>query len=142
MKGDRITYEKIKGYKYKLYFQYSINIGIKDYTIYTEYLTLLKDGLLLIKQGYCWDGPSGPTIDTLDFMRGSLVHDALYQLIRENLLPVEFKISADKLLKEMCIEDGMSELRANYVFSGVNLFGKSSCKPGTQICDSEIYVAP
>jgi hypothetical protein len=34
-------------------------------------------------KGYAWNGPSGPTLDTRNFMRGSLVHDALYQLMRE-----------------------------------------------------------
>jgi len=45
-----------------------------------------SDGGLLIKAGYSWDGPSGSAIDTKNFMQGSLVHDALYQLLRENIL--------------------------------------------------------
>lgn len=142
MKGDKITYQKLKGYKYSLYFPYTLNVGIKGYTIYTEYLTLLPDGTLTINNGYNWDGPSGPAIDTLDFMRGSLVHDVLYQLIREKSLPSEYKSVADKLLKELCLEDGMSEIRANYVYAGVNVFGKHSCEAGSQVSDVEIYVAP
>jgi len=52
------------------------------------YLKLDGDGQFEFSKGYAWDGPSGSTVDTLNFMRGSLVHDALYQLIRmEKILP-------------------------------------------------------
>ena len=53
-------------------------------------------GHLIIKRSYAWDGPSGPTIDTKNFMRGSLVHDALYQLMRhEHLSSDEWRAVAD-----------------------------------------------
>ena len=68
------------GYKYQLKETSTIAIDISPETpIDTEYITLDSQGNLTIKKGYAWDGPSGPTIDTLTFMRGSLVHDALYQ---------------------------------------------------------------
>lgn len=71
-----------EGYKYQLAEEYTISIPIKpDSNIISDYIDLNNDGELVIKKGYAWDGPSGPTIDSLNFMRGSLVHDALYQLI-------------------------------------------------------------
>ena len=56
---------------------------------------LAGDGQLTIKRGYCWDGASGPTFDTPSTMLASLVHDALYQLMRECLLPQDYRIRAD-----------------------------------------------
>src|SRR5260370_31122772 len=78
-----ITYNG--GYKYQLKETYTIAIDIKPRTsIDTEYIDLDTQGNITIREGYAWDGPSGPTIDTLTFMRGSLVHDALDQLMRAN----------------------------------------------------------
>lgn len=78
------------------------------------------------------DGPSGPTIDTKEFMRGAFVHDALYQLIREGHLLMRDRKQADKILRRMCIEDGMSRFRAWYVYEAVSRFAKWAAKPGTQ----------
>ena len=121
------------GYKYRLENGYKIDTGIKRRIIVrkndkssvqrgvlrTKFLSLHPDGILHILKGYCWDGPSGPTIDTRSFMRGSLVHDALYQLMREDLLERDYRKAADQLLYDVCIEDGMSRFRAWYVHKGV-----------------------
>jgi hypothetical protein len=56
-------------------------------------------------------------------MRGSLVHDVLYQLIREKHLPLSYRDKADRLLQQMCKEDGMWAIRAWYVYQGVSTFG-------------------
>ena len=77
-----------------------------------------------IRKGYCWDGPSGPTVDTENFMRGSLIHDALYQLMREYPDLRTYRNGADRLLQRICIEDGMSRMRAALVYWGVKTWGK------------------
>jgi len=81
------------GFKYQLYEDYSIRLGnvqLKKFPLKRickdRYLSLSPKGLLRIRTGYSWDGPSGLTIDTKNFMRGSLAHDAMYQLMREALL--------------------------------------------------------
>ena len=119
------------GYKYQLKQSYEVLIDIRPpAAIQTEYIDLSVDGRLAIKKGYAWDGPSGPTIDTLDFMRGSLVHDALYQLMREELLDrAVHRDAADRLLQRLCIEDGMSKLRAAIVYQSVRKFGDPSADP-------------
>jgi len=61
-------------------------------------------------------------------MRGSLVHDGCYQLMREKLLPARKRRPADELLRLICLEDGMSRVRADYVFHAVRAFGASSSK--------------
>jgi len=115
------------GYKYQIVEDYPVLIPIKPpkgEDIVTDYIELDKKGLLTIKKGYAWDGPSGPTIDTHTFMRGSLVHDALYQLMRnEKLLKKEHRKAADKLIQEMCRDDGMNSIRAWVVYSVLRLAG-------------------
>jgi len=128
-----IVYRPISGYKYELAVPAETDSSIIGLDIETEYLKLQNDGLLLARKGYCWDGPSGPSIDTKNFMRGSLFHDAGYQLIRMGLLPIEYKSHIDDLLKRICLEDGMSGFRSWYVHRSVSLFGASSCRPNTQV---------
>jgi len=119
------------GYKYQLKEDYVTETRITPPTpIQTEYIALTSQGRISIKRGYAWDGPSGPTIDTLNFMRGSIVHDALYQLIREGHLEEgKYREPADRLLQKMCIEDGMSKLRAWWVYQGVRLGGGPAVDP-------------
>jgi hypothetical protein len=139
---NKTCYRKLKRYKYQLVEPYKVEIGIKGYAIDTLYLKLDADGKLEVGEGYAWDGPSGPTIDTLNFMRGSLVHDALYQVIRIEEIPPRYREYADRLLKEMCLEDGMSKFRAAYVYQAVRLFGGgASAKPGSEKPD-EIKCVP
>ena len=108
------------GYKYQLVEEYTVSVEIHpNARIDTDYIALDPDGLLTIKNGYAWDGPSGPTFDTKNFMRGSLVHDALYQLMREEFLPASCREQADLELHRICREDGMSKFRAWYVLLGV-----------------------
>ena len=87
-----------KGYKYQLaedYYQFMPFAPDKD--IDTEYISFGLDKLLRIKEGYAWDGPSGPTIDTESSMRGALVHDALYQLLRMQKLPQSMRPFCDEI---------------------------------------------
>lgn len=128
---NQACYRELRGYKYELIHPYSQETGITGYYISTDFLQLETGGKLDIKQEYAWDGPSGPTIDTLNFMRGSLVHDALYQLIRLKMIPYECKTQADMLLRDICREDGMSKFRSWYVYLAVKYFGGSAAKSGT-----------
>jgi len=124
-----ITYKS--GYKYQLKQSYSIIIPIKpDAPIASEFITLATDGTLNIKSGYAWDGPSGPTIDTINFMRGSLIHDALYQLMRERQLDTAtYREKADRLLQKHCKEDGMTSIRAWGVYQCVRFCGSPAADP-------------
>lgn len=119
------------GYKYLLRARYEQRITIKPKQIIkTPYLQLTLTGVLSISEGYAWDGPSGPAIDTYNFMRPSLVHDALYQLMREGLLNAAgYRKSVDMLLLKMCREDGMSWLRAKWVYIAVRTFARRSSRP-------------
>ena len=99
-----------------------------EFTILTDYCFLRADGYITINKGYNWDGASGPTIDTDNTMDGSLVHDVLYQLMREERLLRKYRKEADKCIKKMCIADGMSKWRANYWYFFLRIAGDSAAR--------------
>ena len=126
MRGDRIRYRK--GYKYQLVNDYRVRVDvIPEYDIETEFVQLDRAGILTIRHGYAWDGPSGPTFDTANFMRGSLVHDALAGLLRDTYLDRSvFFTAINRELQKICLEDGMWRVRAWWVFIGVEYLGGKS----------------
>lgn len=130
--GGRISYKG--GYKYQLQTPYIVETNIfPPVDVVLEYVTIRENGTLTVQEGYAWDGPSGPAIPTLTFMRGSLVHDALYQLMRDGGLDRSvYREQADQLLRTICLEDGMWRFRAWYVFHGVRLFGDPSADPANR----------
>jgi len=121
------------GYKYQLRENYSIQIAIKPKeAIVTDYICLSTDGLLVFTKGYAWNGCSGPTYDDDTNMRGSLVHDGGYQLMRMGLLGQEWKAYFDLLFKAICLEDGMWSTRSDYYHWAVDKFGGPSCAEGAE----------
>lgn len=137
--AKRIRYKA--GYKYQLHETYTEHVYIRPAAgIETRYISLTVDGYLEVRVGYAWDGPSGPTIDSLSSMRGSLVHDALYQLMRMGLLdPRKWKNPADLLFEKMLVEDGMWEWRARWWYRGVAGFAEGATLAKSQ---KKILVAP
>lgn len=128
-----------KGYKYWLQEDELLRIPIRPgQNIDTGFIELTIDGDLTIRKGYAWDGPSGPAFDTKTFMRASLVHDALYQLMRIKRLDAHTnRPVADQIMKNICREDGMCKTRAWWAKKGVRLFGGRSTKR-----ERKIYEAP
>lgn len=118
-------------YKYQLANAYKQQISIRPKSsIKTEFIDLDVNGNLLVKNGYAWDGPSGPVIDTEENMRASLVHDALYQLMRNRELSTRtHRKAADQLFKDMCKEDGVSNFRASAYYEALRKFGKPAASP-------------
>ncbi len=126
-----------EGYKYQLAETYVQDTDIFDYEISSDFIELKKDGMLVIKKGYAWDGASGPTYDSKSSMRASLVHDALYQLMRLNPYLINYRDYADTLLYNICIEDGMWRTRAWAWKKAVNWFGKNAAES-----DNPVITAP
>jgi hypothetical protein len=109
---------------------YSIWVDITPWRrVVHNFFELTENGKLSIRKGYCWNGPSGPAIDTENFMRGSLIHDCCYQMMRENLISIGYRDYADRLLQSICLEDGMSRVRAWYVYWSVSLFAQYAANP-------------
>lgn len=90
-------------------------------------------GRVTVKPGYVWDGASGPTLDTVDSVCGSLLHDVCYELMRLCMLPsLVYKPEADILFYERLIEDGMLQYRAWAWYIAVRQFGGASVLPESQ----------
>lgn len=129
-----------KGYKYQLA-EDEIFItdicGGKD--VKTQFISLSEDGVLTIKSGYAWDGPSGPTFDRKTNMRGSLAHDALYQLIRQKWLDDAWRKKADDFIAKCWIEDGMWKWLANTEKFALKKFASAAADPKNA---KKVYEAP
>lgn len=118
------------GYKFQLAQDHSVHVAIYPAEVIAcTYLRLMTNGVLWIGAGYAWDGLSGPTIDTPNSRRGSLVHDGLYQLMRLGHLPLSNRDRADRLLQRICIEDGMWSVRAWWIYKGVSAGGERAALP-------------
>lgn len=119
------------GYKYQLASDYRIRITIKPKAdIDVQFIALDKVGNLVVKSGYAWDGTSGPVIDTPNNLRASLVHDALYQLMRMKKLPrKKNKIAADRLFRKMCKRDGVPSPVAQLYYQALRKLGKPATDP-------------
>lgn len=121
----QVQYRPSEKYKFKLLAPYSIRTGLIPLQgAGTDFAYLSPTGLLQISKEYAWDGASGPAIDTVDFIRGSCVHDALYQLIRERQLSMEFRAGADELLHTVIVQDDMWKIRAGWVYASVRIAGR------------------
>jgi hypothetical protein len=118
-------------YKYQLAEGYEIKTLIRpNAAIKTDFIDLNVAGNLLVKKAYAWDGPSGPVKDTPENMRASLVHDALYQLMRiKELNARTHRKTADIQFMEICKEDGVSSRTANLWYRGLRRFGKPAASP-------------
>lgn len=113
-----------EGYLYQLAETYYDHLPIcPGCDISTEYIKLSAAGDFTVHAGYAWDGPSGPAMDTPTAMRGSLIHDCLYQLIRLGLLGKQWRVKADMIYEEACIKDGMWKIRAWGHFKALRAFG-------------------
>lgn len=138
---DSHIYYRKRRYKYQLERDCRGYVGIKAPRggIHTEWVDLDEEGWMLIRAGYAWDGPSGPTIDTPSAMRGSLFHDACYQLLRLGLIDSSQRGQADQVLHDMCTKDGMIPVRADLWKLVVNVFASIYAEEGTE---PEVLVAP
>jgi hypothetical protein len=125
------------GYKYQLRAPYTIRLPeIRPaHGAGTDWLTLDVDGNLTIRAGYAWDGASGPTYDSKSSMRASLVHDALYQLMRLGLLDQAFRAATDEIFRRLCEDDGMFGPRAWLWYHAVRIFAKPATDPAAESPD-------
>lgn len=124
----KLTYRELDDYKYQVLISFLIRTDITGIDIDTaimEYLGLDSSGLLYIKSGYAWNGSNWSS--DKHAMIASLVHDALYQLMRLGLLNrTVFRKPADALYRDLCIAEGMSKFEAAIRYRGLRWFGKSS----------------
>ena len=126
-------------WKYKLTHSYTYNLPslLRDQqgtprtmTHGQEVVLQLTSDTLEFFPGYAWDGPSGPTLDTKNSMRASLVHDGLYQAIRSGWLPREpARKIADFEFLRILKADGMIWVRRWAWYLGVRCFAAGATVP-------------
>jgi len=127
--SPQIEYRSIQGYKYEFLSPYGHDVNPARFPCRNPdngYLTV-RGRLLIAHKGYAWDGASGPALDTPTIMRASLIHDAMYQCIRdEHVAPehaAQARAYADAVFRRVCLADGMWRVRAWWVWAAVRLFG-------------------
>ena len=129
-----------KGYKYQLAATEYFSTPCCPVTaVHTDFISLTVNGNMTVRSGYAWDGASGPTWDTKSSMRGSLAHDALYQLMRQGQLPMACRGDADFYMGQLMKEDRMWHWRANLWVRELGKFGKGAAHPENV---KEVFEAP
>ncbi|MCK5614128.1 hypothetical protein KAR91_70340 [Candidatus Pacearchaeota archaeon] len=121
--------EKDSGYwKYKTRKDHGVFTKITPLeSIFTKYIILTSNGELIIKNGYGYNDLGWlPSIKTT--MKAMLFHEALYYLVKERLLCPSFRVDADKLLRDICIREGMWKWMAWLIYRIVRLMGENSIK--------------
>lgn len=104
--------------------------GIIGFDVVTEYIVLDKSGNLTIKAGYAWDGATS-TITNIEFLLGSLVHDAFYQLMRNGRILRHLRRKVDRLLVTIIRVNGMWRIKAAVVYGLVRMLSSKYTYPGS-----------
>lgn len=115
------------GKKYILLRLYIIQTDIVGYRYEDAFVSLERNGQLLVKAGFSWDGCSGPTVDDASNCRAGLVHDCLYYLADLGLFDAEkekIRKKADRIFRVILKEDGMPFVRRWAYYRAVRKFGK------------------
>ncbi len=104
--------------------------------IVTDFIELSKEGRLVIKEKYAWDGATFAW--DWGFKIASLVHDSLYQLIRKGLLDKKMKLSADLIYENHAKVFGkVWPFRRYYALLALLLFGNYGLRK-----NNKVYILP
>lgn len=143
-KGNQIIFRRIKKHwKYQLGEDHVENLELKpEAPISTSFVKFSMNGRLRVKKGYSWDGPAGPMVEDHTNMRASLIHDVLYQLMRSGKLDHKRdRATADRIFFEMCSEDGMKAVRAQWAHEALRDVGGRLARPRKE-SESRWVLAP
>lgn len=128
-----------EGFKYQLAEVERFQTRITGHDIKTKFVSLGPGGMLTIKAGFAWDGPSGPTLDSKNSMRAALAHDAIYYLIRNEHLAEDMRGIADNVFDRILKEDGMWAPRRNLWVWAVKRLAAAAADPDNR---KEVFEAP
>ena len=131
--GIAIHYQKVNWRLFRLLDPYTIQTKFTGPQLTANHkgdvnrvIVLDADGKLTIPKRFEWNGPTDfPNFDYM--MRGSCVHDALYEVFdtkHHHEKRLELKPMADKLLYDLIREDGASVPVASAVYWVVSNFSK------------------
>jgi hypothetical protein len=97
-----------------------------QYTVDTSYARFTPDGVLIVKRGFLWSA-NFPAMNTENTRPASLVHDALYELIKDGHLPRKpFKNLADMVMRDVLLECGILDARAWAWYMAVQIGGDNA----------------
>ena len=93
-----------------------------------------KDGWMLVRKYFSFDGCSGPTWDDASNIRACCGHDAGYNLISRELLPMAAREWFDNKLADWMMQDRgkwqrLGKLRAKFYRWAVDTFAEKSAMP-------------
>lgn len=120
------------GYRYKLdeAYLYQLPFSAPNATVREGWVVIIN-GQLAIANGYAWDGASsGLPWTPKKWIRPSLVHDALYQFIREGQLPMERREDADMVFYQLMRENQVNVIVAFTAYLAVRVFGNYCLRKG------------
>ncbi|MGL5232172.1 MAG: DUF1353 domain-containing protein [Fusobacteriaceae bacterium] len=83
----------------------------------------IVNGVLTINKWYKWNGANA-MIDTQAVLRGSLVHDCLYECIKTYGLSIKNRREADIIFKSVNEYYGMNKIKSTMVYNAVRIFGR------------------
>lgn len=118
---DRMKYVTSRRHAYQTHVR-------PDKDIFGKFITLLTCGVLIIEEGYGWNG-ANVVPDRGSNRRASLIHDALVDLIQRGLLDQKHKDEVDWEYYHTCREDSMWLMPAITEFWGVQLHEWNERKP-------------
>jgi len=120
-----MKYSKVN-YKYYLEETVSVQTSLRpeQSAIIPGYIFLGVDGKIIIYSRYAWDGATGG-VNFKGNRLAVLVHDAIYQLIREGLIDARIKEFADRDLRDTMIFYRSYKWVANFFYFCVSKFGNA-----------------
>ena len=126
MKHDPV-YDKIDNMKYRILETYDTDIGIippggKD--IKTPFGLLSGNGVLTKEKGFCLDGATY-AIDTPTIIGPAANHDWGCSAVNRGDLPIEYRALFDKNFKKECAENGIPNIRVEWLGDAVSAYGKT-----------------
>ena len=142
-----LKYRKLSGYKYTVADEYRAGVPELLGVEANQPWFRITGGEMIVRDGYAWDGASGPTIDTVATLEASLVHDVGYQAIRIGAMLADRRADCDAVLYRLlrrgqhkwaasrstslgrALAGMWIETRALYYFAAVRAFGRGSIKP-------------
>jgi hypothetical protein len=128
-----MKYRETKYYKYQLMGDEVFSMMEFSSIEYSSRFIRIEDGTLRVKKFYAWDGSSVPGKKYIKWIwdcdrfckTASLIHDSLYQIIREKDLSEDYRLRADVIYRKRCIRAGMKEWQANLRFWALRKWGST-----------------
>lgn len=141
--GASTRIQSLAPYKYRTRENYRLPTTIKGHSVEGAYYRLEENGILSISGCYAWNGTSGPVPDTDRNLGASLVHDVLYQMLREGQLPLSLRHEIDRLFGEHCRALGTPRIIAAVYVWGLRVFGEPfATRPQDEVAPEDSIPMP